>query len=48
LFVTTDSLPVLAFVHICCCRQGDVEATLDEDVAAEKWAGKKEEPEYVI
>lgn len=28
--------------------QGDVEATLDEEVAAEKWAGKKEEPEYVI
>lgn len=28
--------------------QGTVEATLDEEVAAEKWAGKKEEPEYVI
>jgi len=25
-----------------------VEATLDEEVAAEKWAARKEEPEYVI
>jgi hypothetical protein len=29
--------------------QGDVEATLDEAVAAEKWAARaREEPEYVI
>jgi general stress protein 26 len=28
--------------------QGTVEATLDEEVAAEKWSSRKEEPEYVI
>jgi hypothetical protein len=28
--------------------QGDVDATVDEEVAAKKWASRKEEPEYVI
>jgi len=28
--------------------QGEVDATIDEAVAAVKWSGKKEDPEYVI
>lgn len=30
------------------CMQGEVEATIDEAVAAQKWSDRKEEPEYVI
>lgn len=47
-----DSLHIAAAVRsawwFLLHSQGTVEATLDEEVAAEKWAGKKEEPEYVI